>query len=139
MNNQSLNGIYTPLWLCYGLVPIVAGADKFLNVLTNWSKYLPAVATRIVPLSPHVFMMIVGVIEIIAGFVVLFVAPRLGAYVVALWLTLIAVAVILSGFYDIAVRDLVMALGALTLGNIAALRGQPVVPGGSHPMASVSH
>jgi len=84
-------------------------------------------------------MMIVGVIEIIAGFVVLFVAPRLGAYVVALWLTLIAVAVILSGFYDIAVRDLVMALGALTLGNIAALRGQPVVPGGSHPMASVSH
>jgi hypothetical protein len=128
MNNRSLNGIYTPLWLCYGLVPIAAGADKFFNLLTDWSKYLPAIVTRVVPVSPHAFMMIVGVIEIIAGVVVLAVAPRLGAYVVAVWLVLIAVAVTMAGYYDIAVRDLVLAVGAITLGNIAALRGQRLLP-----------
>jgi uncharacterized membrane protein YphA (DoxX/SURF4 family) len=128
MNTKSLDGVYTPLWLCYGLVPIVAGADKFTNLLTDWSHYLPPIATNIIPLSPHVFMMVAGVIEIIAGLVVLTIAPRLGAYVVALWLTLIAIAVIISGYYDVAVRDLVMALGALTLGNLAALRGQPLIP-----------
>src|SRR6188768_370248 len=111
MNTESLKGIYKPLWLCYGLVPIAAGADKFTNLLTDWTKYLPPMVTSIVPVSPHVFMMIVGVIEIIAGLVVLTVAPRLGAYVVALWLLLIAVTVILAGYYDIAVRDLVMSLG----------------------------
>src|SRR4051812_27334714 len=109
MDNRSLNGIYTPLWLCYGLVPIAAGADKFFNLLTDWSKYLPAIATRVIPVSPHAFMMIVGVIEIIAGVVVLAVAPRLGAYVVAVWLVLIAAAVTMAGYYDIAVRDLVLA------------------------------
>jgi len=128
MNAKSLDGIYTPLWLCYGLVPIVAGADKFLNLLTHWEKYLPGFVTNIVPLSPHGFMMVVGVIEIIAGLVVLLISPRLGAYVVALWLALIAVAVIMAGYYDIAVRDLVMALGALTLGNLAALRGESALP-----------
>ncbi len=128
MNTQSLDGVYTPLWLCYGLVPIVAGVDKFTNLLTDWSHYLPAMATDIIPVSPHLFMMIAGVIEIIAGVVVLAIAPRLGAYVVALWLTLIAIAVVMSGYYDVAVRDLVMALGALTLGNLAALRGEPLIP-----------
>jgi uncharacterized membrane protein YphA (DoxX/SURF4 family) len=128
MNTHTLDRVYHPLRLCYGLVPIVAGADKFFNLLTDWSKYLPSVATKVVPLSPHAFMMIVGVIEIIAGLAVLTVLPRLGAYVVALWLVLIAIAVIIAGYYDIAVRDLVMALGAYTLGNLAAMRGEPVLP-----------
>jgi hypothetical protein len=133
MNKESLNGVYTPLWLCYGLVPIAAGADKFLNLLTDWTKYLPPVATRIIPINPHAFMMAVGVIEIIAGLVVLTVAPRLGAYVVAIWLVLIAIAVTISGYYDVAVRDLAMALGAMTLGNLAALRGEPILPGAAKP------
>lgn len=133
MNTNSLGGVYTPLWLCYGLVPIAAGTDKFLNLLTDWAKYLPAFVARVVPLSPHAFMNVVGVIEIVAGLVVLAVAPRLGAYVVALWLALIAVMVTISGYYDVAVRDLVMALGALTLGNLAALRGQPILPGRATP------
>jgi hypothetical protein len=133
METKPLNTVYTPLWLCYGLVPIIAGADKFTNLLTDWSKYLPAITTKIIPVSPHGFMMIVGVIEIIAGIVVLAVAPRLGAYVVAVWLVLVAIAVILAGYYDIAVRDLVMALGAWTLAQLAALRGQPVFPGAAKP------
>jgi hypothetical protein len=136
MNTQPLDRIYRPLWLCYGLVPIVAGADKFFNLLTDWSKYLPPIATKVVPVSPHAFMMIVGVIEIIAGIVVLTVLPRLGAYVVALWLVLIAIAVTIAGYYDVAVRDLAMALGAYTLGTIAGLRGEPILPRGN---AGVSH
>ncbi|MBX3379087.1 MAG: DoxX family membrane protein [Phycisphaeraceae bacterium] len=128
MDTQALNRIYVPLWLCYGLVPIIAGADKFTNVLTDWSKYLPGFMTNVVPVSPHTFMMGVGVIEIVAGLAVLTVLPRLGAYVVALWLVLIAGAVTITGFYDIAVRDLAMALGAYTLGSVAALRGEAIIP-----------
>lgn len=131
MNAKPLDRIYVPLWLCYGLIPIVAGADKFTNLLVDWSKYLPEVATKVIPISPGTFMMGVGAIEIVAGLLVLTVLPRLGAYVVAAWLVLIACAVALTGFYDIAVRDLAMALGAYTLGTIAALRGQAILPIGN--------
>ncbi|HZW10499.1 MAG TPA: DoxX family membrane protein [Phycisphaerales bacterium] len=130
MHSKALDRVYVPLRLCYGVVPIVAGADKFTNLLTDWSKYLPDAATAVVPVSPGVFMMAVGVVEIVAGLAVLTVLPRLGAYVVAAWLVLVAVAVLLAGYYDIAVRDLVMALGAYTLGAIAALRGEGILPGG---------
>jgi uncharacterized membrane protein YphA (DoxX/SURF4 family) len=125
---QHLDRLYIPLRFCYGLVPIVAGADKFLNLLTDWSKYLPEFVIKSIPLSPHAFMMLVGVVEIIAGVLVLTKFVRLGAYIVALWLVLIAVAVAIGGFYDIAVRDLVMALGAYTLGGLAALRGDVIIP-----------
>lgn len=138
MDTQALNRIYVPLRLCYGLVPIVAGADKFTNLLTDWSKYLPEFMTKVVPVSPHTFMMGVGVIEIIAGLAVLTVLPRLGAYVVALWLVLIASAVTLAGFYDIAVRDLAMDLGAYTLGSVAAFRGEALVPGKSEARGGIA-
>mgnify|MGYP001393560595 CR=1 FL=1 len=137
MNTQALNRIYVPLRLCYGLVPIVAGADKFTNLLTDWSKYLPEFTNKVVPVSTHTFMMGVGVVEIVAGLAVLTVLPRLGAYVVALWLVLIAGAVTLAGFYDIAVRDLAMALGAYTLGSVAAFRGEAIMPGKSPPAGAV--
>src|SRR3954468_8721157 len=103
----TLSSIYIPLRLVYGLVPIVAGADKFFNLLTDWDKYLPASAAANLPVSPSVFMMIVGVIEIVAGLAVLTVLTRLGAYIVMLWLVLISVNLIMAGYYDIAVRDLV--------------------------------
>ena len=127
MNNQ-LNNLYVPLRLCYGLVPIVAGADKFTNLLTDWSQYLPKVVADILPFEAGVFMMIVGVIEIVAGLAVLTKLTRLGGYVVALWLVLIALNVAMAGFYDIAVRDLVMALGAYTLSGLAAYRGEGLFP-----------
>jgi uncharacterized membrane protein YphA (DoxX/SURF4 family) len=99
----------------YGLVPIVAGADKFMHILTNWNKYLAPVVTDIIPLSPGTFMGIVGVIEIIAGILVL-VKPKFGSLVVALWLLGIAVNLLLTGqYFDIAVRDTVMAIGAFSL------------------------
>lgn len=126
--NSRLNHLYVPLRLCYGLVPIVAGADKFTNLLTDWSQYLPEMAAKMLPFDPGVFMMIVGVIEIVAGIAVLTKLTRLGAYVVAAWLVLIAVNVAVAGYLDIAVRDVVMALGAYTLSGLAAFRGERLLP-----------
>lgn len=132
MDAKALDRVYLPLRICFGVVPIVAGADKFTNLLTDWSRYLPDfIASG--PISPRTFMMGVGLIEIVAGLAVLTVLPRLGAYVVALWLVLIAGALLLAGYYDIAVRDLVMALGAYVLGAVAALRGEPLIPGRRAP------
>lgn len=99
----------------YGLVPIVAGADKFTHILTNWDKYLAPVVTDIIPLQPHTFMLIVGVIEIIAGIIVL-ARPKLGSLIVGLWLLGIVINLLLTGqYFDIAVRDAVMAIGAFSL------------------------
>lgn len=99
----------------YGLVPIIAGADKFMHLLTDWNKYLAPVVTDIIPMSPNTFMSIVGVIEIVAGILVL-VKPKIGSLIVALWLVGIAINLLLTGqYFDIAVRDLVMAVGAFCL------------------------
>lgn len=99
----------------YGLVPIVAGADKFMHLLTDWDKYLAPVVTDIIPLTPETFMSIVGVIEIVAGILVL-VKPKLGSFIVGCWLLAIAINLLLTGqYFDIAVRDTVMAIGAFCL------------------------
>lgn len=132
MNAQrrdSLSSIYFPLRVSFGLVPLLAGLDKFFNLLTDWKQYLPTFVADMLPVSPETFMMIVGVIEIVAGLAVLTVLPRLGAFVVMAWLVGIAVTVISAGYYDIAVRDLVMAVGAYTLGQVAGLRGEQWIPG----------
>jgi uncharacterized membrane protein YphA (DoxX/SURF4 family) len=102
----------------YGLVPIVAGADKFMHLLTDWNKYLAPVVTDIIPLSPDTFMGIVGVIEIIAGIIVL-ARPKLGSIIVGCWLLAIAINLLLTGqYFDIAVRDIVMAIGAFCLNTL---------------------
>ena len=99
----------------YGLVPIIAGADKFAHVLTDWNQYLAPVVTDIIPLSPNTFMSIVGIIEIVAGIIVL-VKPKIGSLIVALWLLGIVINLLLTGqYFDIAVRDLVMSIGAFCL------------------------
>ena len=99
----------------YGLVPIVAGADKFMHLLTDWDKYLAPAIANIVPMSAHSFMNIVGIIEIVAGVLVL-IKPRIGSVVVGLWLIGIAINLLLTGqYYDVAVRDAVMAIGAFSL------------------------
>ena len=116
-NTRRLESVRQLLRLIYGLVPIVAGLDKFLNLLTNWEQYLSPTMVRLIPVSPSSFMHAVGVIEIAAGIIVLVGFTTLGAYIVSAWLTLIALSLIQSGQYlDVAVRDLVMAAGAYTLG-----------------------
>ncbi|MEJ1240610.1 hypothetical protein WBG78_20875 [Chryseolinea sp. T2] len=102
----------------YGLVPIVAGLDKFTNFLTDWSQYLNPTIGHMLPFSASTFMMIVGVIEIIAGILVL-TKTELGAFVVSAWLVCIALQLLLSMHYlDVAVRDIVMAIGAYSLARL---------------------
>ena len=111
-------------WLRYlfTAVPIVAGADKFTNLLAQWDVYLNPLALRIVPVSASTFMHLVGVIEIVAGILV-FVRPKLGGFVVMGWLLAIALQLLASGqFLDIAVRDIVIALsGAWVLARLSSL------------------
>ncbi|WP_420601417.1 hypothetical protein [Flagellimonas sp.] len=102
----------------YGIVPIVAGLDKFTNLLTDWSQYVSSGLSDMIPLEAGSFMMVVGVIEIVAGVLVLL-KPKIGALIVMGWLTAIAVVLVLSGNYvDVAVRDLVMAVGAFSLAKL---------------------
>lgn len=99
-------------------MPIVAGLDKFTNLLTNWSDYLGNMKAML-PIDAMLFMKIVGVIEIIAGVAVL-AKPLAGAYIVMAWLALIALQLIIfTHFYDVAVRDLVMAIGAFSLAQLS--------------------
>ena len=120
----SIQQLQNTLKLTFGIVPIVAGLDKFTNLLTNWSDYLGSNIRAILPLDPGVFMKAVGIVEIVAGIIVL-VRPLLGAYIVMAWLIAIALQLIFSGhYYDVAVRDLVMAIGALTLAQLTQLEGK---------------
>jgi len=108
------------LKLTFGIVPIVAGLDKFTNLLTQWSDYLGN-NRSMVPMDPATFMKVVGVIEIIAGIIV-FVRTVVGAYVVMAWLICIAIQLLIGGHYfDVAVRDLVMAVGAYTLAQLTRM------------------
>ena len=101
------------------LAPILAGVDKFFNYMTDWTQYLAPVFPELLNTSPQTFMMGVGVIEIIAGIGVLF-KPKIFAYVVAAWLAGIIFNLLLLGdFYDIALRDLGLCIGALALGRLA--------------------
>lgn len=116
--NSNVNSVKNILKCTFGLMPIVAGLDKFTNILTDWSKYISVDFARMLPFEPDTFMMIVGIIEIVAGILVL-TKTKLGAYVVSAWLTAIALTLIFSGRYlDVALRDLVMAIAAFSLGRL---------------------
>jgi hypothetical protein len=107
--------VATILKWTYGLVPIAAGADKFAHMLTDWDKYLAPVVTNILPLSPGTFMVIVGIVEIAAGIIVL-VKPKIGSLIVGFWLLGIVLNLLLLGqYFDVAVRDVVMSIGAFSL------------------------
>jgi uncharacterized membrane protein YphA (DoxX/SURF4 family) len=121
--DQRLNTPFWALRLAYGVVPIVAGLDKFTNLLTNWEQYVAPWMAGVLPFSAATFMQIVGVIEIAAGALVLSRFTRYAAYVVTAWLVLIALSLLTSGrFFDVAARDVVMAVGAFTLAKLAEVR-----------------
>ena len=121
-SSPSLESLYRPLWLTYGLVPLLAGLDKFFNLLTDWPKYLAPWMANLLPVSAPTFMHVVGIIEIAVGLLVLTRWTRLGAWIAAAWLVLIALNLVTLGLFDIAVRDLAMAVGAYTLAQLAELR-----------------
>jgi uncharacterized membrane protein YphA (DoxX/SURF4 family) len=121
MHWNHLNQPYWMLKIAFGVVPIVAGLDKFTNLLTSWEQYLSPVVGQLIPAG--IFMRAVGVVEIAAGVLVLSKLTRLGAYVVAAWLVAIALNLLSTGrFLDVAVRDLVMSVGAFALAKLEELR-----------------
>jgi uncharacterized membrane protein YphA (DoxX/SURF4 family) len=110
------------LRLTFGILPIVAGLDKFTDFLVNWDHYLNPAIAHMLPFPVHTFMMCVGVIEIIAGIIVL-IWPAVGGYIVAAWLALIALTLLINAsFLDIAVRDIVMAIAAFSLAKLERVR-----------------
>lgn len=120
-SQQTLTQAFRLLKFTFVIVPIVAGADKFTNLLTHWEQYLNPSIAGMLPFSAHAFMMVVGIIEIIAGIIVLKKA-EIGGYIVAAWLTAIALT-LLSGlnYMDVAVRDLVMAVSAFAMARISKI------------------
>ena len=115
---------YGILLFAFTIAPIIAGADKFFGILTNWTQYLAPVFPNTLGIDPATFMMIVGAIEIIAGIIV-FLKPSVGGYIVSLWLLGIIVnLLLLRNFYDIALRDLGLLLGALALARLGAHFGR---------------
>jgi|ERR1044072_7067074 hypothetical protein len=120
--NQSANQAFQILRFGFTVAPILAGLDKFFHLLVDWDKYLSPIANNVLGGRGHQFMLVVGVIEIIAGIGV-FLKPRFFAYVVSLWLLLIIINLLtIPGYYDIALRDLGLALGALALGRLSQNR-----------------
>jgi hypothetical protein len=105
--------------------PVIAGADKFLHLLTNWDAYLAPVIANASPLGRHGTMLAVGVVEIAAALLVAW-RPRIGAYVVAAWLAgIIANLFLLGTGYDVALRDFGLFLGALALGRLSEVYDRP--------------
>ena len=110
---------FTLLRIAFTVAPIVFGLDKFFNVLVDWTTYLAPWVDDLMPGSATQFMDVVGIVEIAAG-VLVALKPRYGAYVVAAWLAGIIVNLLTySGYYDIALRDFGLMLGALTLARLA--------------------
>lgn len=118
-----LNSAWWTLRIGFGLVPIFAGLDKYFNLLTNWEMYLNPLIPRTLHISAPAFMHIVGVIEIVAGILILTRLTRYAAYIVMAWLWCIALNLIAQGqFLDIAVRDIAMSLGAFALAKLTEAR-----------------
>lgn len=110
---------YKILHVAFVVAPVIAGFDKFLHLLVNWDMYLAPAIAKLSPLGGHGLMLLVGVIEIVAGLLVA-VKPRTGAYVVSAWLLGIVInLLILPGFFDVALRDFGLSLGALALGRLS--------------------
>jgi uncharacterized membrane protein YphA (DoxX/SURF4 family) len=121
-NEKRLDTIWWTLRIGLGVAPLLAGLDKFFNVLADWTTYLSPLAERVLPMSGSSFMRIVGVVEMIVGLAVLTRWTRLGAYAAMGWLVAVAVNLALAGMLDIAVRDLEIAIGAFALARLTEMR-----------------
>ncbi len=121
--DRGLDSAWWALRIGLGLGPFLAGLDKFFNILADWTAYLSPTALRLLPVSAGTFMHLVGVIEMAVGLAILTRWTRIGGYVAAAWLVAIAVNLVAGGrFFDVAVRDLEMALAAYTLARLTEAR-----------------
>ena len=140
MNQLSSNTIHAIIlrnwWmlkLTYGLLLIVAGADKFFNLVTTWEKYIGPFVKTSVPLSSLQIVYLTGIFEIITGILILTIMTRIGAYIAAIWFLVVALNLLNMIIYmDIAVRDVIIAIGAIVLAQLT------VIKEGSTPQTSSS-
>jgi hypothetical protein len=105
-----------------GLTATLAGIDKFFNLLADWGSYLSPIAAQFLPISTAQFMGVVGVVELAVGIAILAGWTRAGAYVASVWLLGVALNLVFAGSYDVAVRDVVLAIAAFTLARLAEVR-----------------
>ncbi len=129
-SEDRLNVAWWALKIGLGAGPIIAGIDKYFNKLADWGMYLSPLATHVIPVSTTTFMHGVGVVEVAAGLLVLSRWTKVGSYIVMLWLVGIAVNLLTTGmFYDLAVRDVEIAIGAFALAQLTAARERRPVGG----------
>jgi uncharacterized membrane protein YphA (DoxX/SURF4 family) len=118
-----LNSSWWALRLAYGLVPIVAGLDKFTNLLTHWTDYLSPLATKVLPVAPETLMHVAGVVEIAVGILVFTRYTRYAAYILTGYLLAIALNLLTTGHYfDIAARDTMLSVGAFVLARLTDVK-----------------
>ncbi|MGC4081945.1 MAG: hypothetical protein QM736_07510 [Vicinamibacterales bacterium] len=129
------------LRLAIGLIALFAGLDKFFDILADWDHYVSPVAAQVLPFSTHAFMQVVGVVELAVGIAILTTFPVIGAYVASAWLLLVAVNLMLGGFFDVAVRDVVLSIAAVTVARLSQVQSAGAIsvaspaPVGHHRIA----
>jgi len=126
VSESRLHSAWWALRLSFGLVPFLAGLDKFFNILTDWTQYQSPILQQVLPVSTTAFMHVVGVIEMIVGIAILTRWTRVGSYVAMVWLVAISANLVTTGkYFDVAVRDLVLAVGAYTLASLTEAMVEP--------------
>jgi len=118
MYDDRLDSARIALKIGLGAAALLAGADKFFGFLADWPRYLSPLATAILPVTPRAFMDVVGVIEMIVGLAILSRWTRIGSFVASAWLLAIAANLAFAGFFDVAVRDVEMAIAAYALARL---------------------
>jgi uncharacterized membrane protein YphA (DoxX/SURF4 family) len=129
MTIKSKRELYSAWWalrLTFGLVPFLAGLDKFFNILTDWAQYQSPLLQQFLPISATSFMYVVGIIEMVVGLAILTRWTLPGSYVAMAWLVAIAVNLLTTGrYFDIAVRDLALAVAAYSLAVLTKAMAEP--------------
>jgi uncharacterized membrane protein YphA (DoxX/SURF4 family) len=129
MTNTSQREVYSAWWalrLTFGLVPFLAGLDKFFNILTDWAQYQSPLLQQFLPISATSFMYVAGIIEMIVGLAILTRWTLPGSYAAMAWLVAIAVNLVTTGrYFDIAVRDVALAVAAYSLAVLTKAVAQP--------------
>ncbi len=127
MNNNSLVSkkiyhVWLLLKITYGLLFVVAGMDKFFNIIVNWENYISPFVLEILPVNLSVLMSIVALVEIGMGLLILTKWTKVGAYCVSVWLLIIAINLVIIKDFDIAVRDVVLAICAIALAKLTEIK-----------------
>lgn len=128
--DNRLNASWWALRIGIGSAVLLAGLDKYFNILTDWGMYLSPFSQHMLPVSAKTFMHLVGIIEMIVGLAILTRWTRIAAYIASVWLVLIAVNLVTSGgFFDLAVRDIEIAIAAYVLAKMTEVKQPSTVPG----------